>query len=172
VSEPALQIIGREPELEVLTAAVDAAAEAGSTLAVCGEPGIGKSVLIGAAARRGQERGYLVLRATGVEAESRLPFAGLHELLCPLLEAADALAPPQRRALLSAFGVEDGGSPELFLICLAALNVLTGAAARQPVAVILDDVQWLDQPSQDAVAFLARRIHDDPVIVVGGVRTG
>jgi DNA-binding CsgD family transcriptional regulator len=172
VSEPALQIIGREPELEVLTAAVDAAAEAGSTLAVCGEPGIGKSVLIGAAARRGQERGYLVLRATGVEAESRLPFAGLHELLCPLLEAADALAPPQRRALLSAFGVEDGGSPELFLICLAALNVLTGAAARQPVAVIVDDVQWLDQPSQDAVAFLARRIHDDPVIVVGGVRTG
>jgi hypothetical protein len=103
VSEPALQIIGREPELEVLTAAVDAAAEAGRTLAVCGEPGIGKSVLIQAAARRGRERGYLVLRATGVEAESRLPFAGLHELLCPLLEAADALAPPQRRALLSAF---------------------------------------------------------------------
>jgi AAA ATPase domain len=136
VSEPALQIIGREPELDVLTAAVDAAAEAGRTLAVCGEPGIGKSVLIGAAARRGQERGYLVLRATGVEAESRLPFAGLHELLCPLLEAADALAPPQRRALLSAFGVEDGGSPELFLICLAALNVpvQTPAASNSSIS--------------------------------------
>jgi DNA-binding CsgD family transcriptional regulator len=84
----------------------------------------------------------------------------------------DALAPPLRRALLSAFGTEEDGSPEPFLICLAALNVLTGVSARQPVAVIVDDVQWLDQPSQDAVAFLARRVHDDPVIIVGGVRAG
>jgi DNA-binding CsgD family transcriptional regulator len=172
VSEPALQIIGREHELEVLTAAVDAVASAGSVLAVCGEPGIGKSVLLEAAARRGQERGYLVLRAAGVEAESQLPFAGLHELIRPVLGAADALALPQRRALLSAFGVEDGGSPEPFLICLAALNVLAGAAARQPVAVIVDDLQWLDQPSQDAVAFLARRVHDDPIIIVSGIRAG
>jgi DNA-binding CsgD family transcriptional regulator/tetratricopeptide (TPR) repeat protein len=172
LTEPALQIVGREHELEVLAAAVDAAAAAGTAIAVSGEAGIGKSVLIEAAARRGQERGYLVLRATGVEAESQLPFAGLHELMCPVVGAADALAPPQRRALLSAFGVEDDGSPEPFLIGLAALNVLTSAAARQPVAVIVDDVQWLDQPSQDAVAFLARRIHDDPVIIVGGVRAG
>lgn len=172
MSQPAPQIIGRGHELEVLTAAVDAAAEAGSALAVCGEPGIGKSVLLEAAARRGQERGYLVLRATGVEAESQLPFAGLHDLIRPVLGAADALAPPQRLALWSAFGVGEDGSPEPFLICLAALNILTAVAARQPVAVIVDDVQWLDQPSQDAVAFLARRVHDDPVIVVGGVRAG
>jgi hypothetical protein len=172
MSEPAPQIIGRDHELEVLSAAVDAAAEAGCALAVCGEPGIGKSVLLEVAARRGQEREYLVLRATGVEAESQLPFAGLHELIRPVLGAADALAAPQRRALLSAFGVEEGGSPEPFLICLAALNVLTGVAARQPVAVIVDDVQWFEQPSPDAVAFLARRIHDDPVIMVGGIRAG
>jgi predicted ATPase len=99
-TEAALQIIGREHELGVLTAAVDAAAEAGRAVAVCGEPGIGKSVLIEAAARRGQERGYLVLRSTGVEAESQLPFAGLHELVRPVLGAADALPAPQRRALL------------------------------------------------------------------------
>jgi DNA-binding CsgD family transcriptional regulator len=170
-TEAALQIIGREHELEVLTAAVDAAAEAGRAVAVCGEPGIGKSVLIEAAARRGQERGYLVLRSTGVEAESQLPFAGLHELVRPVLGAADALPAPQRRALLSAFGVAEDRSPEPFLICLAALNVLTGVSARQPVAVIVDDVHWLDQPSQDALAFLARRIHDDRVTVVGGLRT-
>jgi DNA-binding CsgD family transcriptional regulator/tetratricopeptide (TPR) repeat protein len=171
-TESAPQIIGREHELEVLTAAVDAAAEGGSALAVCGEPGIGKSVLIEAAARRGQERGHLVLRATGVEAESQLPFAGLHELIRPVLGAADALAPPQRRALLSAFGIEEDRSPAPFLIYLAALNVLTGVSARQPVALIVDDLQWLDQPSQDAVAFLARRVHDDPIIIVGGVRSG
>ena len=92
----------------------------------------------------------------------------LHELIRPVLGAADALAPPQRRALLSAFGIGEDGSPEPFLICLAALNVLTGVAARQPVTVIVDDLQWLDQPSQDAVAFLARRVHDDPIIIVGG----
>jgi DNA-binding CsgD family transcriptional regulator/tetratricopeptide (TPR) repeat protein len=172
MTQPAHQIVGREHELELLTAAVDAAAGAGTALAVFGEPGIGKSVLLEAAAHRGRERGYLVLRATGVEAESQLPFAGLHALMCPVLGATDALPAPQRRALLSAFGVDDAGSPEPFLIYLAALNVLTGVAARQPVAVIVDDVQWLDQPSQDAVAFLARRIRDDPVIIVGGIRSG
>lgn len=169
---PVRRIVGREHELEVLLAAIDAAGSAGSAIAVCGEPGIGKSVLLQAAARRGQERGHLVLRATGVEAESQLPFAGLHELIRPVLGPADALAPPQRRALLSAFGIGEDGSPEPFLICLAALNVLTGVAARQTVAVIVDDLQWLDQPSQDAVAFLARRIHEDPVLIVGGIRTG
>ena len=75
---PARRIIGREHELEVLTAAVDAAAEADRTVAVCGEPGIGKSVLIEAAARRGQERGYLVLRSTWRRSRGPgLPFAGL-----------------------------------------------------------------------------------------------
>jgi DNA-binding CsgD family transcriptional regulator len=172
VSGPALGIIGREHELDILTTAVDAAAEAGCALAVCGEPGIGKSVLIEAAASRGRQRGHLVLRATGVEAETQLPFAGLYEVICPVLGAADTLAPPQRRALLSAFGLADGGSPEPFLICLAALNLLTCVSARQPVAVIVDDLQWLDQPSQDAVAFLARRIHDDPVLILAGIRTG
>jgi predicted ATPase len=159
---PVRRIVGREHELEVLLAAIDAAGSAGSAIAVCGEPVIGKSVLLQAAARRGQERGHLVLRATGVEVESQLPFAGLHELMRPVLGAADALAPPQRRALLSAFGIEDDGSPEPFLIGLAALNVLTGISAGQPVAVIVDDVQWFDQPSQDAVAFLARRIRPEP----------
>lgn len=172
IRDPALQIVGREHELQILSAAIDAAAEAGSSVAVCGEPGVGKSILLEAAARRGRERGHIVLRAVGVEAESQLPFAGLHELVRPVLHAADDLAVPQRRALLSAFGVEEGGSPELFLICLAALELLTDVAGRQPVAVVVDDLQWLDQPSRDAVAFLARRVHHDPIIVVAGIRNG
>jgi DNA-binding CsgD family transcriptional regulator len=171
-SEPGRQIVGREHEIEVLFAAIDAAMSVGSAIAVCGEPGIGKSVLIEAAADRGRDRGYLVLRTTGVEAECQLPFAGLHELVRPVLGAADTLAPAQRRALLSAFGIEEAGSPEHFLICLAALNVLSHISTSQPVAVIVDDMQWLDHPSQDAVAFLARRIRDYSVVVVGGVRTG
>jgi predicted ATPase len=153
VIEPARQIVGREHEIEVLVAAIDAATSAGSAIAVCGEPGIGKSVLIQEAAHRGRDCGHLVLQTTGVEAEYQLPFAGLHELIRPVLDAADTLAPTQRRALLSAFGIEEAGSPEHFLICLAALNVLSHVSTSQPVAVIVDDIQWLDRPSQDAVAF-------------------
>ncbi|MCU1490473.1 MAG: transcriptional regulator, LuxR family [Acidimicrobiaceae bacterium] len=166
------QIIGRDDELRKLFAALDAAKSSGRAIAVCGDPGIGKSVLLEATARHGHDQEYRVLQTTGVEAESQLPFAGLHELLRPVLELAENLATPQRRALLSAFGLEEEGSPELFLICLAALNLLTEVASHQPVAVIIDDVHWLDQPSLEAVAFLARRIRDDHIIVVGGVRNG
>ena len=78
---------------------------------------------------------------TGVEAECQLPFAGLHELIRPVLGAADTLAPAQRRSLLSAFGIEEAGSPEHFLICLAALNVLSHISTSQSVVVIVDDMQ-------------------------------
>jgi hypothetical protein len=123
------QIVGREHEIDVLFAAIDAAMSAGCAIAICGEPGIGKSVLIDAAARYGRDRGHLVLQTTGVEAEYQLPFAGLHELIRPVLGTADTLAPAQRRALMSAFGIEEAGSPEHFLICLAALNVLSHVPA-------------------------------------------
>jgi len=168
--EAEFQIIAREHELGVLNAAIEAVELTGAAIAVTGEPGIGKSVLLDAAAVRGQERGCLVLRATGVEAESRLPFAGLHDLLCPLKGEVDTLAPPLRRALLSSFGMEDGGPPEPFLVSLAALNLVAAAAAGQPIALIVDDVQWLDPASQGTMAFLARRIQDDPVVIVGGIR--
>ena len=154
VTESVRQIVGRENEIEILFAAIDSATSVGNAIAVCGEPGIGKSVLMEAAAHRGRDRGLLVLQTTGVEAEYQLPFAGLHELIRPVLGAADTLAPAQRHALLSAFGIEDAGSPEHFLICLAALNLLSHVSTSQSVAVIVDDLQWLDRPSQDAVAFL------------------
>lgn len=169
---PERQIVGREQELGILFRAIDEAKSTGAAIAIRGEPGIGKSALTDAAGERGHERGHLVLRATGVEAESQMPFAGLHELMCPVLTNVDFLAPPQRDALFSAFGVQDDVAPEHFLICLAALNVLTHVADNQPVVVIVDDLQWLDQPSQEAIAFLARRILDDSIILVGAVRAG
>ena len=137
-----------------------------------GDAGIGKSTLTRAASRQARTAGLRVLETTGVEAEAQLPFAGLHQLLRPLLSAADALPATQQRALGSAFGAEDGPRPEFFMIALAVLNLLTDAAAERPVAVVVDDVQWLDQPTQDTLAFVARRVSSDPIVVIGSVRKG
>ena len=99
----------------------------------CGEPGIGKSALLHAAATSAGARGMRVLRTTGVESEAQLPFAGLHQLLRPVLDHPDTLAPPQRHAVLAAFGMTERETPDLFLIALAALNLLSEAATAEPL---------------------------------------
>src|SRR5215475_397440 len=165
-------ILGRAEELRVLADLVDRAAEQGGALVLVGEPGIGKSSLIRAAAEHGRAAGLQVLECVGVEAEAQVPFAGLHQLLRPLLSGAAALPAAQRHALTSAFGAEDGPAPEPFMIALAALNLLADAAEQRPVAVVVDDVQWLDSPTQDTLAFVARRVGSDPVVIVGSVRKG
>ena len=165
-------ILGRTDELRALTELIEHAPEQGGALVLLGEAGIGKTTLIRAAARQARAAGLRVLETTGVEAEARLPFAGLHHLLRPLLPAADALPAVQRRALMSAFGAGDDPSPEPFMIALAALNLIADAATHRPVAVLVDDMQWLDQPSHDTLAFVARRIGSDPVVFIGSIRTG
>jgi len=139
---------------------------------VLGEPGIGKSSLLRAAAGSARAASLLVLLTTGIEAEAQLPFGGLHQLLRPVLGVAGALPAMQRRALAAAFGTEDGRQPEPFLIALAALNLLAEAAAEQPLLLVADDVQWLDQPSQDVLTFIARRVSADPIVMIGSVRKG
>ena len=165
-------ILGRTDELRTLTGLVDKATEQGGAIVVVGEAGIGKSTLIRAAAQHGRSAGLRVLETAGVEAEAQLPFAGLHQLVRPVLSAADSLPAAQRRALMSAFGVEDGAPPDLFMIALATLNLLTEVAAARPVVVAVDDVQWLDQATQETLAFVARRIGNDPMVIIGTVRQG
>jgi len=165
-------ILGRTDELRTLTVLVDNAPEQGGAIVVVGEAGIGKSTLIRAAAQHGRAAGLRVLETAGVEAEAQLPFAGLHQLVRPVLSAADGLPTAQRRALMSAFGVEDGTPPDLFMIALATLNLLTEVAASRPVVVAVDDVQWLDQSTQETLAFVARRIGNDPMVIIGTVRQG
>ncbi len=165
-------LVGRSGELGVLADLIDQSADHGSAIVVLGEPGIGKSSLLHAAAARARCAGLQVLEITGVESETRLPFAGLHQLLRPILAATDQLSLTQRRALLSAFGIEDGPPPEPFLIALAALNLLTEAASGRAVAVVADDIQWLDQATHEALAFIARRIERDPIVVIAAARVG
>ena len=130
-------------------------------LVVRGEPGVGKSALLDYLARHAA--GCRVARAAGVESEMELAFAGLHQLLSPMLDRADLLPAPQRDALLTAFGVSAGPAPARFLVGLAALGLLSGVAAERPLVCVVDDEQWLDQASVQVLGFVARRLAVDRV---------
>src|SRR5215469_8556601 len=97
-------LIGRDGELRILTGLVDSIEDEGAAIVILGDPGIGKSSLLRAAASHGRKAGLGVLAVTGIEAEAHLPFAGLHQLLRPVLGAAERLPGPQRDALRAAFG--------------------------------------------------------------------
>ena len=164
-------LTGRDEELGVLTGHIDQVA-AGGAIVVLGDPGIGKTSLLRAAADRGRAAGHRVLAVTGIQAEAHLPFVGLHHLLRPVLSDVDRLPATQREALSTAFGLSDGPPPQPFMIALATLNLLAEAAAGHPLLIVADDVQWLDPPTQDVLTFLARRVSSDPVVVIGAVRRG
>src|SRR4029077_4770419 len=136
---------GRAREFAILATLVEHIDESGAALVVRGEAGVGKSALLAAASARARTRGMLVLAVTGAQAESLLPFAGLHQLLHPLLGHADELPPPQRAALSAAFGMTDSlgenPAPNLFLIALATLELLSAAAERTPLLVLIEDAQ-------------------------------
>ena len=137
-------------------------------LVVHGEPGVGKSALLEYLA--GQAVGCRVLRVAGVQSEMELAFAGVHQLCAPLLGRLDALPGPQREALATAFGLSGGPAPDRFLVGLAALGLLSEAAAEWPVLCMVDDAQWLDRASALALTFVARRLGAESVGLVFGSR--
>jgi DNA-binding CsgD family transcriptional regulator len=159
-------LIGRAAELAAMYAQVDDIQRQGSVLVAVGEAGIGKSSLLRAAAEHARTKGCLILQVTGVESEAGLPFAGLHQLLRPILSDLDAVPPPHQRALRSAFGLEDGRVPDLFLTALAALSLVTEVAVTRPVAIVVDDLQWVDETTREVLGFLARRIGSDPIVIL------
>jgi DNA-binding CsgD family transcriptional regulator len=155
-----------------LAGMVDRISDRGDSIIVLGEAGVGKSSLLAAMAEYGRAAGLQVLETTGVESEAQLPFAGLHQLLRPVLGSLTQLADVQRHAIGAALGAESGAPPERFMIALAALNLIADTAASKPVLVVVDDVQWLDRPTQEVLAFVARRISADPIVLAVGGRTG
>lgn len=166
-------IFGRERELARLERLVDGVSECGAALLVRGEPGIGKSSLLAAARRRAEEAGMRVLRTAGVQSEAQLPFAGLHQLVLPILGQADRLPTPQRAALLAAFGMEEvAEAPDRFLIALAVLELLSDAAQGAPLLVVVEDAHWLDRSTADVLAFVARRVEHEPLVVLLAIREG
>src|SRR5215831_12810993 len=139
-------------------------------LLVRGDPGVGKSVLLEYLAERSWGSGCRVARATGVQSEMELAFAGLHQLCAPMLEHLDSIPLPQHDALRTAFGVAAGPPPDRFLVGLAVLSLLAEVAAESPLICLVDDEQWLDRASVQALGFAARRLAADPVGVVFAAR--
>src|SRR5712692_8946479 len=137
-------------------------------LVVRGEPGIGKTALLGYAARAAAD--FQVARAEGVESEMELPFAALQQLCGRMLGRLGMLPGPQRDALGVAFGLRSGGAPDRFLVGLAVLGLVSEVAAGRPLLCLVDDAQWLDQASAQALAFVARRLDAETVALLVGTR--
>jgi len=137
-------------------------------LVLRGEAGVGKTALLDWAA--GQAGDMQVARVAGAEAEMDMGFAGLHQLLVPFLGGLEGLPGPQRQALGSAFGLVAGPPPDRFLVGMAALTVLTDAAAARPVLCLIDDAQWLNPVSIEVLGFVARRLYADRVGMVFAAR--
>jgi hypothetical protein len=165
-------LFGRDAKTGELAALIGQAARAGQAIVMIGEPGIGKTALLGAAAGLARDSGFQVLTATGVESEAQFPFAGLHQLLRPVLGATELITATHRRALLAAFGLADGPSPELYLIALAAVSLVGAVGTERPVAVLIDDLQWLDPQSQEVLTFMTRRASRHRLVIIGATRTG
>jgi DNA-binding CsgD family transcriptional regulator len=163
---------GRETELAALRRLLDRGAGHGGALVISGEAGIGKSFLLAAARADGEARNMQILRTIAVECETNLPFAGLHQLLRPLLSGCDRLHGPQRECLEIAFGITRGSAPELFLVALATLSLMSDAAAHSPMLVLVDDAHWLDRASADVLTFVGRRLDSDPIVLLLSVREG
>ncbi|MFE4976661.1 AAA family ATPase [Kitasatospora sp. NPDC056651] len=169
-------LYGREGEQAAVDGLLDGARAGHSgALLLRGEAGIGKTALLDDAVVRAGAA-FRVIRAAGVEYEAELPYAGLSLLLAPGLDRLDALPGPQRRALEAAFGLaEDGEFPERpadrLLVGLATLGLLAELATKQPLLCILDDVQWLDRASLDALLLAARRLQAEGVALLLAART-
>ncbi|HLN69740.1 MAG TPA: AAA family ATPase [Streptosporangiaceae bacterium] len=160
---------GRAGEVSALSRIVEAVRAGGSrVLVIRGEPGVGKTALLDYLA--GQASGCRVMRALGVQSEMELAFAGLHQLCGPMLSRLDRLPGPQREALRTAFGLAAGPAPDRFLVGLAVLSLLSEVAAERPLMCLVDDQQWLDSASAQALGFVARRLAAESVVLVFAAR--
>ncbi len=166
------ELVGREAELHSIELLLDGTAHQGGVLVIRGDAGIGKSALLDSARVMADGLGIRVVAATGVQSETNLSYAGLHQLLQPLLHGVPRLSARQRDALLTAFGMMENEVTDRFLIALAALELLADAAHEQPQLILVDDAQWLDAATLEALGFVARRIASEPITMLVAIRAG
>ena len=165
-------LVGRDRELGQLFGMIDQIAARGGALVVRGEAGIGKSALLEVAGERARDQGAMVVTTAGTQSEARLAFGGLHQLLLPFLDQVNHRPDPQRKALDVAFGVSEGDAPDVFLVGLATLGVVTERESNAPLLLVVEDAHWLDRSSVEVLAFVARRLEMEPVILLFAVRDG
>jgi DNA-binding CsgD family transcriptional regulator len=169
VTRTPVQLLGRQREREVLDRLLEAASGGhGSVLAVYGEAGVGKTALLEYAVETASDFG--VARTIGVEGEMELAFAALQQLCSPSLDIMERLPDPQRDALEVALGLSAGRTPNPFFVGLAVLNLLSEAAEERPLLCVVDDAQWLDGASARILAFVARRLLAERIVMVFAAR--
>src|SRR6478609_2277074 len=169
VSAEPRQLLGRQRERAVLERLLETAREGrGGVLVVHGDPGVGKTALLEYALDPAKD--FRVVRTSGVEGETELDYAALQHLCSPLLELIERLPDPQRDALRVAFGLSSGRPPSPFMVGLAVLGLLSDAAEERPLLCIVDAAQWLDDASGAALAFVARRLLAESVVMLFAAR--
>jgi DNA-binding CsgD family transcriptional regulator len=168
-----MAVIGREEELARIATLLDDARPGARGILIVGDAGIGTSTVLSAAAEMAAMRGFRVLTARPVEAEAGLPFAGLSDLLGELVDAGEpALPAPQRTALdVALMRAEPPAEPiQPLAISLAVLELLRVTSGRQPVALAVDDAQWLDDSTAGVLRFALRRLERERIVIVAGAR--
>ena len=165
-------LVGRDSEVVRLRGVLDGASDHGAVVLIRGAAGIGKTSLLAAAVADARSRGFRVLTVTGIESEAQLPYAGIHQLLHPVIAQLENLPPPQKSALKTALGMTTDETPEIFLVALAALNLIEDVAGDRPIVIAADDIQWLDGPTAAVLTFIARRVEPTNVLVIAAVRDG
>jgi hypothetical protein len=163
------ELRGRRRECDLLDRLLDAVRAGESrALVVRGEPGVGKTALLEYLVEHAS--GCRVARAVGIQSEMELAFAGVHQLLTPMLDRLERLPGPQGDALRTAFGLGSGAAPDRFLVGLAVLSLLAAVAEEYPLVCLVDDAQWLDRASAQVLGFVARRLVAESVGLVLAAR--
>ena len=161
---------GRADEVARIERLLDGARSGRSAaLIICGEPGIGKTALLAEVAASAAA-GFTVLRAQPLETESELPFAGLSDLLRPLLHFLDRIPEPQAAVLSSALAIGPPAPGDRFAAAAATISLLAAGAEKAPVLAIVDDAHWLDTPSREALLFAGRRLGREGVVLLFAMR--
>jgi predicted ATPase len=162
-------LIGRDSEVSLLRGLVDPPSGESRVLVLLGDAGMGKTALLADAARQARSTGMWVLSVTGRKPEQYLAFAGLRQLLLPVLDRVADL--PDRQTLLEALALSTATvQPDALLTGIAVLTVLSELAEDHPLLVIADNAQWLDRGSLDTLAFAARRLESEQLVLMLGMR--
>ena len=169
--DPAGTLVGRAGDMAVLTSFLDRAADRGAALVLTGEPGVGKSALLDTGALAAGASGLRVLSSAGVEFEAEVAFAGLNQLLTPVLGEWALLSVLHRNALATSLGYEAGPPADRLVVSTAVLTLLREAAVGGPVLVVVDDLQWLDRASAGVLGFVARRLSGARIGLLGASRS-
>ncbi|MEU8120527.1 AAA family ATPase [Spirillospora sp. NPDC049024] len=165
-------IVGRAPETAALTSFLSTAVREGGAQLLTGDPGMGKTELLNAAARQAESTGARVLRASGSEYETGLSFAGLHQLMLPVVDTLPELPGHHRTALATALGLDRGDPPSRLALTSALLDWLRRLSSTAPLVLVVDDLQWVDRPSVVVLNLVARRIGGLQVGLLLSQRTG